>query len=70
MPLYDYKCKQCDKRFEIEQSIHDDPKTKCSECDGEIVRLISGGVGISFKGSGFYVNDSSGLSSNERVSAS
>ena len=61
MPLYDYKCKQCEKRFEIEHSIYDDPRRSCPECNGEIIRLISGGVGIAFKGSGFYVNDSSGL---------
>jgi len=36
----------------------DPPLKKCPVCDGKLTRLISGGIGIIFKGSGFYVNDS------------
>ena len=60
MPKYDYKCKQCAAVFEVEQRIVDDPLQSCRTCDGEVYRLISKGVGISFKGSGFYVTDQGG----------
>lgn len=57
MPTYDYKCKDCQNQFEVFQSIHDDALTTCPDCKGQIVRLISRNVGISFKGSGFYITD-------------
>lgn len=58
MPTYDYKCSQCSHIFEYFQSMIDDPLSKCPECGGEVRRLIGGGSGLIFKGSGFYVNDS------------
>lgn len=56
MPTYVYECKSCEKSFEVEQRITEDPLTDC-ECGGKVRRIIQP-VGISFKGSGFYVNDS------------
>ena len=57
MPTYIYRCQTCEKEFEIVQSIKDDPLEECpSECSGAIKKVFSG-VGISFKGSGFYKND-------------
>ena len=56
MPTYVYECKSCEKSFEVEQRITADPLTDC-ECGGMLRRVIQP-VGISFKGSGFYVNDS------------
>ena len=59
MPTYDYKCNSCGNVFEVEQKISEQPLTDCPECKtGKVRRLISGGAGISFKGSGFYSNDS------------
>ncbi len=59
MPTYDYECRSCSHRFEAFQSIRDDALTTCPECGKEeLRRLIGGGTGIIFKGSGFYVNDS------------
>ncbi len=58
MPTYEYECKTCSHRFEVIQSMSDDALTDCPECGKEIRRLIGGGMGIIFKGSGFYVNDS------------
>ena len=58
MPTYDYECNKCHNRFEIFQSMADDPLEHCPECGGPVKRLITGGSGIIFKGSGFYVNDS------------
>lgn len=57
MPTYEYECKKCKKRFECFQKITDAPLKKCNSCEGEVKRIIGSGVGIIFKGSGFYVND-------------
>ena len=57
MPTYEYECKKCSHRFEVFQSMSDAPVKKCPECGKEVRRLISGGVGVIFKGSGFYVTD-------------
>ena len=57
MPTYEYRCKSCQKEFEVFQSIHDDALKTCEACGGEVQRLISKNVGISFKGDGFYIND-------------
>lgn len=56
MPRYDYKCKKCDRNFEVTHSIHDSVET-CEECGGEVRRVFHP-VGIVFKGSGFYATDS------------
>ena len=64
MPTYDYECRYCGHSFETFQSMSDDPLTLCPECGKEqLRRLISGGTGVIFKGSGFYVNDSRSKSS-------
>jgi putative FmdB family regulatory protein len=56
MPVYTYKCDQCDHQFEVRQRYSDAPLTECSRCGGRIRRLIVP-VGVVFKGSGFYVTD-------------
>ena len=56
MPTYGYECLSCDNQFEIFQSIKDDPLKVCESCGGVLRKRIYP-VGISFKGSGFYVND-------------
>ncbi|RAP32312.1 FmdB family transcriptional regulator [Candidatus Marinamargulisbacteria bacterium SCGC AG-414-C22] len=63
MPTYEYRCNQCLTEFEVFQSIKDDPLTSCEKCNGKVQRIISKNVGIQFKGSGFYVNDSNKTSS-------
>lgn len=66
MPMYDYRCERCGTQFEIRQSFSDDRLTVCPEADGPPactapgrgpVRKVFTGVGISFKGDGFYKND-------------
>ena len=57
MPTYDYRCKNCGHEFEEFQSISADPLTDCPVCDGTVQRVISGGTGLIFKGSGFYITD-------------
>ncbi|MCB0974379.1 MAG: FmdB family transcriptional regulator [Actinobacteria bacterium] len=68
MPVYEFKCTACDHRFDIKMGIHDDPPTSCPEC-GEAVKKVFSPVGISFKGSGFYKNDSRGSRSKSSSSA-
>jgi putative FmdB family regulatory protein len=57
MPTYDYQCRKCGHRFEQFQSITAAPVKSCPKCKGKVARLLSGGAGIIFKGSGFYHTD-------------
>lgn len=56
MPTYEYQCDSCSHRFEVKQSIKDDPLSACERCGKAVRRLISS-PGIMFKGSGWYVTD-------------
>ena len=60
MPTYEYECKDCGHTFEAFQSMSDAPLKICPECGKEVRRLINGGSGVIFKGSGFYVTDKKG----------
>ena len=60
MPTYEYECKSCGHSFEAFQSMKDDALSSCPECGQAIRRMINGGMGIIFKGSGFYVTDNGG----------
>ncbi|MHC6201596.1 FmdB family zinc ribbon protein [Breznakiellaceae bacterium SP9] len=57
MPTYEYECKTCGHTFDAFQSMSDAPLKTCPQCGKEVRRLINGGTGIIFKGSGFYVTD-------------
>jgi putative FmdB family regulatory protein len=57
MPTYEYECTHCGHTFEALQKITDKPLNKCPKCHKKVKRLISSGVGIIFKGSGFYATD-------------
>jgi putative FmdB family regulatory protein len=57
MPTYGYECKSCGHTFDAFQSMSDEPIRVCPECGKEVRRLINGGTGVIFKGSGFYVTD-------------
>jgi putative FmdB family regulatory protein len=57
MPTYEYACKSCDQHLEVVQSFTADSLTTCPACGGSL-RKVFGNIGISFKGSGFYRNDS------------
>lgn len=63
MPTYEYECSSCGHTFEAFQSMSDAPLSSCPECGKAVKRLIFGGTGVIFKGSGFYVNDSRKASS-------
>ncbi len=57
MPTYQYKCPQCGFEFEEFQKMTDLPIEVCPKCKGRTHRLVSGGAGFLFKGSGFYITD-------------
>ena len=57
MPTYEYECRKCGHIFEKFQSITAAPVKTCPKCKGRVARLVSGGAGIIFKGSGFYQTD-------------
>ena len=57
MPTYQYACTECGHGFEQFQSFSDDALTECPTCGGRL-RKVFNSVGIVFKGSGFYRNDS------------
>ncbi|HYY00647.1 MAG TPA: FmdB family zinc ribbon protein [Mycobacterium sp.] len=57
MPTYSYACTECDNRFDAVQAFSDDALTTCENCSGRLRKLF-GSVGVVFKGSGFYRNDS------------
>lgn len=70
MPTYEYRCKACGHELEIVQSFSDDALTTCPSCQAEELRKVFGSVGIAFKGSGFYKNDSRSKSSSSSSGAS
>jgi len=58
MPTYEYECGACGHRFEKYQGMTEKAIKKCPECGkAKVERLISGGAGVIFKGSGFYQTD-------------
>jgi putative FmdB family regulatory protein len=55
MPTYDYRCNQCQHSLEIQQKITEDPIKLCPQCGHETLRRgPGGGIGLLFKGNGFY----------------
>jgi len=79
MPTYEYRCKDCGENLEVVQAFTDEALTECPYCQGALKKVFNS-VGISFRGSGFYKNDSrsssttsspgSGSSSSEGSSSS
>jgi putative FmdB family regulatory protein len=58
MPTYEYACQKCGHQFEQFQSMRDDPLKTCPKCKkAGLKRLVGGGAGLIFKGSGFYITD-------------
>ena len=57
MPTYEYECEKCHHQFEKFQNMTDEPVKVCPVCGGKVKRLISGGGGLLFKGTGFYITD-------------
>ena len=58
MPTYEYACSSCDTTHDIVQKMTDPTLTECPVCGEPTLRKVFNGVGVVFKGSGFYRNDS------------
>ena len=56
MPLYEYECDGCGRRFELIRKFSDAPVTNCPTCNGSVRKLFSSPA-IQFKGTGWYVTD-------------
>ena len=69
MPTYQYQCTECGEGLEAVQKFTDDALTECPNCQGRLKKVFSA-VGIVFKGSGFYRNDSRGSSSSTSPASS
>ena len=57
MPTYEYLCENCGHKFEAFQTMSEPLVERCPVCNGKVKRIISGGAGLIFKGSGFYITD-------------
>lgn len=60
MPTYEYSCSNCGSAHEIVQKMSDATLTVCPDCGEPTLRKLFNNVGVMFKGSGFYRNDSRG----------
>ena len=69
MPTYQYQCTDCGEALEVHQSFTDDALTECPACQGRL-RKVFNAVGVVFKGSGFYRNDSRGTTTSSDSSSS
>ena len=69
MPTYQYSCTECGERIEAVQKFTDEPLQVCSVCGGKLRKVFSA-VGIVFKGSGFYRNDSRSGSKDKALNGS
>jgi putative FmdB family regulatory protein len=64
MPIYEYSCNKCKKKFEVMQRIDEKPLTTCPQCGGRVKKVISPSAFV-LKGSGWYATDYAGKGSKE-----
>jgi len=57
MPVYTYRCDNCQHRLETQQRITDNPLTHCPSCETNQLRRTINPVAVTFKGAGFYKTD-------------
>ena len=63
MPIYEYECTSCGRRFEEIEHFDSPTRRKCPVCGHTAHRMMPTGVGLVFKGSGFYATDYAGKKS-------
>ena len=68
MPMYEYRCSDCGKQFELRQKFSDEPVCECPDCGGHVEKLISLNS-FSLKGSGWYAQGYSKDSGNSKSSS-
>jgi putative FmdB family regulatory protein len=69
MPLYDYRCAQCEKTTEVRHGFNDTHSDPCPHCGGSMSRVFNPAP-IIFSGSGFYITDSRPSGSGESTPSS
>ena len=69
MPIYEYKCENCDSTFEALQKFNDEPLTECVNCHQGPVKKLMSVSSFVLKGAGFYVNDYKKSSSSDSSSS-
>ena len=57
MPIYEYKCRECDHRLEKLQKLSDAPLTQCPACGKEALTKLISAAGFRLKGAGWYETD-------------
>ncbi len=70
MPTYEYVCDSCDHNFEVFLKMSEKPISECPKCGEKVRQILSGGLGINFRGSGFYVNDGASKSKSNGLASS
>ncbi len=61
MPIYEYECDRCEKVFEVQQRISEDPLKTCPECGAAVKKLVSMSA-FHLKGGGWYADGYAGAS--------
>jgi len=56
LPIYEYQCLECGKKFETMRKITEEPLDSCPFCSGEVKKLVSN-CSFRLKGSGWYLTD-------------
>lgn len=69
MPLYDYRCSECDHEFEVLQGISDEPLTDCPECKQSTLGKLVSAPAFTFKGGGWYKDLYSSAGANKEKSS-
>ncbi len=57
MPIYEYQCQACKKRYELQQSFSAETTHTCEKCGKGVAKRILHAPTVVFKGSGFYITD-------------
>lgn len=68
MPVYEYECPSCEKVFEVQQRMSDEPLKNCPDCEAEVRKLVSVSS-FQLKGGGWYTDGYSGSSNGKGSSA-
>lgn len=61
MPVYEYECKECQKVFEVQQKISEEPLKTCPDCQGQVRKLMSM-TSFQLRGGGWYADGYSNAS--------
>ncbi len=69
MPIYEYECRDCQKVFEVQQKISDEPLKECPQCKGDVKKLISANS-FQLKGGGWYADGYSSVAAGKTPACS